>query len=82
MSKHRTKEEEQREDAAAFAESPAAAGETVLGQTGKLGRKEYEREMRRLHGELVAMQEWRSASSSRVVIPREKAARSGGSPSG
>ena len=31
-------------------------------------RKEYEREMRRLHGELVAMQEWVKASGAKVCI--------------
>jgi polyphosphate kinase 2 len=33
-----------------------------------LKRKEYEREMRRLHGELVAMQEWVKASGARICI--------------
>jgi polyphosphate kinase len=36
--------------------------------TGKLGRKAYEREMRRLHGELVAMQGWVKASGAKVCI--------------
>ena len=31
-------------------------------------RKEYEREMRRLHGELVAMQEWVKATGAKVCI--------------
>ena len=31
-------------------------------------RKEYEREMRRLHGELVAMQEWVKATGARICI--------------
>ena len=31
-------------------------------------RKEYEREMRRLHGELVAMQEWVKASGAKICI--------------
>jgi polyphosphate kinase 2 len=34
----------------------------------KMGRKEYEREMRHLHGELVAMQEWVKASGAKVCI--------------
>ena len=34
----------------------------------KLKRKEYEREMRRLHGELVAMQEWVKASGAKICI--------------
>ena len=34
----------------------------------RLSTKAYEREMRRLHGELVAMQEWVKATGARVVI--------------
>jgi polyphosphate kinase 2 (PPK2 family) len=34
----------------------------------KLKRKDYEREMRRLHGELVAMQEWVKASGAKLCI--------------
>jgi polyphosphate kinase len=34
----------------------------------KLGRKAYEREMRRLHGELVAMQEWIRETGAKVCI--------------
>jgi len=34
----------------------------------KMKRKEYEREMRRLHGELVAMQEWVKATGAKVCI--------------
>lgn len=34
----------------------------------KLGRKAYEREMRLLHAELVAMQEWVKASGAKVCI--------------
>ena len=34
----------------------------------KMKRKEYEREMRVLHGELVAMQEWVKASGAKICI--------------
>ena len=34
----------------------------------KLKRKDYERELRRLHGELVAMQEWVKASGAKLCI--------------
>jgi polyphosphate kinase 2 len=34
----------------------------------KLKRKVYDREMRRLHGELVAMQEWVKASGAKICI--------------
>jgi len=33
-----------------------------------MGRKEYEREMRVLHGELVAMQEWVKASGAKICV--------------
>ncbi len=35
-----------------------SGSETAPGQTGKLGRKEYEHELRRLHIELVKLQQW------------------------
>src|SRR5215471_12126038 len=38
------------------------------GQRAKLKRKEYEREMRRLHGELAAMQEWVKASGAKICV--------------
>src|SRR5262249_40607370 len=34
----------------------------------KLKRKEYEKHMQRLHGELVAMQEWVKSSGARICI--------------
>jgi polyphosphate kinase len=43
--------------------SPSAASrEATADPPVKLKRKDYEREMRRLHGELVAMQEWLTSS--------------------
>jgi len=50
--------------AEALAEPDAAAAVSA----GKLKRKEYEREMRRLHGELVALQEWVKATGAKVCI--------------
>ena len=35
---------------------------------GKLSKKAYEREMKRLHGELVALQEWVKATGAKVAI--------------
>ena len=35
---------------------------------GKMKRKEYEHELRRLHGELVAVQEWVKASGAKICI--------------
>jgi polyphosphate kinase 2 len=37
-------------------------------KNGKLKRKPYERELRVLHGELVAMQEWVKASGAKICI--------------
>jgi polyphosphate kinase len=36
--------------------------------SGKLSRKDYEREMRVLHGELVAMQEWVKESGAKICV--------------
>ena len=38
------------------------------GPEPKMKRKAYEREMRRLHGELVAMQEWVKATGAKICI--------------
>jgi polyphosphate kinase 2 len=44
------------------------AGQAPNGQPPKMKRKEYEREMRLLHGELVAMQEWVKSSGAKICI--------------
>jgi polyphosphate kinase 2 len=44
------------------------APETEAGPPMKLKKKEYEREMRLLQGELVAMQEWVKATGARVCV--------------
>jgi polyphosphate kinase len=53
-------------------EDQVPAGATRLeartGPRPKMKRKEYERQMRVLHGELVAMQEWVKASGARICI--------------
>ena len=49
--------------------SPAVARqEAGADPPPKLRRKAYEREMRRLHGELVAMQEWVKTSGAKICI--------------
>jgi polyphosphate kinase 2 (PPK2 family) len=54
----------------------------------RMKEKDYEKEMFRLHVELIKLQEWvthtgaRSASSSRVAMAQAKAERSRRSPSG
>ncbi len=55
-------------DAEAPAKAPAASDGPEAGSPAKMGRKEYEREMVRLHGELVAMQEWVKATGTKVCI--------------
>jgi polyphosphate kinase 2 len=59
------------EDPAATPGAPEAVAEGLeapAGEPGKMKRKAYEREMRRLHGELVAMQEWVKATGAKVCI--------------
>ena len=46
----------------------AARPEAGAGPPPKMKRKEYEREMRLLHGELVAMQEWVKTSGAKICI--------------
>ena len=52
---------------AAQAETGPAAT-TGTGSAEKMKRKEYEHEMRILHGELVAMQEWVKESGAKICI--------------
>ncbi len=67
MSKNK-KTKAKSEDAKAAAKAPAAFDLPEAGLPAKLSRKEYEREMARLHGELVAMQEWVKASGAKICI--------------
>jgi polyphosphate kinase 2 len=46
----------------------AGQGPEMAGPAPKMTRKEYEREMERLHGELVAMQEWVKSSGAKICI--------------
>jgi polyphosphate kinase len=50
------------------ASSSAASGEATANPPAKMKRKEYEGEMGRLHGELVAMQEWVKATGAKICI--------------
>jgi polyphosphate kinase len=45
-----------------------ALQEAEAGAVPKMKRKEYEREMRVLHGQLVAMQEWVKSSGAKICI--------------
>ena len=60
------KDEDDRLDAQA--EVPQAVTEPAAGPLPKMKRKAYEREMRVLHGELVAMQEWVKKSGAKICV--------------
>jgi polyphosphate kinase 2 (PPK2 family) len=62
------KKRHNRDDAEARASSSAAGEEGETGPRPKMKRKEYERHMRILHGELVAMQEWVKDSGAKICI--------------
>ena len=50
-------------------EAPATESETgIAAPPPKMKDKEYQHELRRLHGELVAMQEWVKASGAKVCV--------------
>ncbi|MCW2522810.1 MAG: polyphosphate kinase, partial [Frankiales bacterium] len=44
------------------------ANSAVDAKPPKMSRKRYEREMRKLHGELVAMQEWVKSNGAKICI--------------
>jgi len=52
----------------AAARQATEADQALNGEPPKMKRKAYEREMRTLHGELVAMQEWVKASGAKICI--------------
>src|SRR6266496_592881 len=56
------------DDAEGRTSSSVAGEEGETGPRPKMKRKEYEREMRVLHGELVAMQEWVKSAGARICI--------------
>jgi polyphosphate kinase len=57
-----------RHDATAQTPSPVAGEQAEAGPHPKMKRKEYERQMRVLHGELVAMQEWVKESGAKICV--------------
>jgi polyphosphate kinase 2 len=67
MAKKKKDKHEQR-DAEAPVPSSAVTRETGSGTPPKMKRKEYERQMRILHGELVAMQEWVKESGAKLCV--------------
>src|SRR6266581_4950147 len=66
MAKKKNKQKQHDADVhAPPAVAPPAAG---AGPAAKMKRKQYERQMRRLHGELVALQEWVKATGAKICI--------------
>jgi polyphosphate kinase len=55
-------------DAEAQVPSSAVTQDTEIGAPPKMKRKEYERQMRILQGELVAMQEWVKEAGAKVCV--------------
>jgi len=68
MAKHQGKKAKHRERLAAPPESPSMPGMDATEPRPRMKTKEYEHELRRLHGELVAMQEWVKATGTKVCI--------------
>jgi polyphosphate kinase 2 len=66
--KKKKKDERDRDDAGTGASSSAAGQEAGTGPPAKMKRKQYERQMRVLHGELVAMQEWVKESGAKICV--------------
>jgi polyphosphate kinase len=68
MAKKRKKDKQKRHQAEAHGPAEELRGNTDAGSSPKMKRKAYEREMRVLHGELVAMQEWVKDSGAKICI--------------
>ena len=66
--KKKSKDAKERKHEIATPASSSAANHVESGSRPKMKRKEYEGEMRRLHGELVAMQEWVKSSGAKICI--------------
>ena len=62
------KDKQEQHDAVVQVAPAVARQEAGAGPAPKMKRKAYEREMRVLHGELVAMQEWVKASGAKICI--------------
>ena len=68
MSKNKNGKTQQQHNPQGSARRATASDGSAGASSAKMGRKEYEREMRRLHGELVAMQEWVKATGAKICI--------------
>ena len=71
MSKKNKKKNKNKKKGHAQPSSPPSAALRAQGDgesVPKMKRKEYEKELRRLHGELVALQEWVKATNTKICI--------------
>ena len=64
----RKKNKHEPHDAEVSASSATAGQEAEAGLSSKLKRRKYEQEMKILHGQLVAMQEWVKESGAKICI--------------
>ena len=64
----RKKDKHEPHDAEVPALSAMAGQEAEAGPSSKMKRREYEREMKILHGQLVAMQEWVKESGAKICV--------------
>jgi polyphosphate kinase len=70
MTKEQKRKKKRKQDGHGRPASPSAALSTPVGgeSVPKMKRKEYEKELRRLHGELVALQEWAKSTGTKICI--------------
>jgi polyphosphate kinase 2 len=68
MAKKKKDDKKKRHDGEVREPGAAAQQAPEAGASAKMKRKAYEREMRVLHGELVAMQEWIKESGAKICI--------------
>jgi len=68
MAKKKKAKKQAKHDPRAAAPASVADTRNDADPLPKMKRKEYEAEMRRLHGELVAMQEWVKSSGAKICI--------------
>jgi polyphosphate kinase 2 len=66
--KKKSKKKKQQHDSEMPASSSVTQEQAEDGPPPKMKRKEYEQEMQRLHGELVAMQEWVKSSGAKICV--------------
>ena len=64
----RKKNKHEPHDAEVPASSATAGQEAEAGLSSKMKRREYEQEMKILHGQLVAMQEWVKESGAKICV--------------